>query len=66
MSKNINCTSNYYINGVFHMIKYENFENKIKVQNKIIKTLVDNIGKLQVKLNKLKDNNFKLIENYEK
>jgi hypothetical protein len=36
-------------------IKYEDLKNKIKVQNKVIKTLVDNIDKLQVKLDKLED-----------
>jgi hypothetical protein len=47
------------------MIKYENFKNKIKVQNKVIKALVDNIGKLQIRLNKFENNGFKILENYQ-
>jgi hypothetical protein len=40
----------------------EKYEGKYRIQNKIIKTLIENIGKFQLKLNKLEDNGFKFIE----
>jgi hypothetical protein len=66
----INCSGNYLINRVLHMSEFENkileltekYEGKYRIQNKIIKTLIENIGKFQLKLNKLEDNGFKFIE----
>jgi hypothetical protein len=44
----------------------DKFHNKIDIQNKVIKTLIDNIGKLQLRLDKLEDAKFKFIEDYNK